>query len=99
MRSPIRSYTPKPSPVRATTCCARSGSRSGWAVHHGLVTSHCLYPYLDTAATRAIGVSEGSCGHANHASEQMTEIVGAYFPLSSPLACHVHGDAGADTVP
>ena len=56
------------------------------------------FPYLDTAATRAIGVPSGSCGHANYSREQLAEIVGAYFPLGWPIAAHVHGDAGVDTI-
>ncbi|BBX65107.1 hypothetical protein MSAS_42810 [Mycobacterium saskatchewanense] len=56
------------------------------------------FPYLDTAATRAIGVVPGSCGHANYTKEQLTEIVGAYYPLGWPMACHVQGDAGVDTI-
>ena len=52
------------------------------------------FPYLDTAATRAIGVTPGSCGCANYTAEQLTEIVGAYFPLGWQMACHVQGDAG-----
>ena len=56
------------------------------------------FPYLDTAATRSIGVTPGSCGHANYTREQLTEIVAAYFPLGWQLACHVHGDAGVDTI-
>src|ERR1700739_1191155 len=56
------------------------------------------FPYLDTDATRTIGVTPGSCGHANYTREQLTEIVGAYFPLGWPMACHVQGDAGVDTV-
>ena len=56
------------------------------------------FPYLDTAATRTIGVQPGSCGHANYTREQLTEIVGAYFPLGWPMACHVQGDAGIDTI-
>ncbi len=55
------------------------------------------FPYLDTAATRTIGAA-GSCGHANYTREQLDEIVGAYFPLGWQLACHVHGDAGVDTI-
>ena len=50
------------------------------------------------AATRTIGVTPGSCGHANYTAEQLTEIVGAYFPLGWPMACHVQGDAGVDTI-
>jgi predicted amidohydrolase YtcJ len=56
------------------------------------------FPYLDTAATRTIGVTPGSCGHANYTREQLAEIVGAYFPLGWPMACHVQGDAGVDTI-
>jgi predicted amidohydrolase YtcJ len=56
------------------------------------------FPYLDTDATRTIGVTPGSCGHANYTREQLTEIVGAYFPKGWPMACHVHGDAGVDTI-
>jgi predicted amidohydrolase YtcJ len=56
------------------------------------------FPYLDSDATRAIGVTPGSCGHANYTAEQLHEIVGAYFPLGWPMACHVQGDAGVDTI-
>ncbi len=56
------------------------------------------FPYLDTVATRTIGVVPGSCGHANYTHEQLTEIVGSYFPLGWQMACHVHGDAGVDTI-
>ena len=56
------------------------------------------FPYLDTDATRSIGVVPGSCGHANYTREQLTEIVGAYFPLGWQMACHVQGDAGVDTI-
>jgi predicted amidohydrolase YtcJ len=56
------------------------------------------FPYLDTAATRTIGVTPGSCGCANYTREQLTEIVGAYFPLGWPMACHVQGDAGVGTI-
>lgn len=56
------------------------------------------FPYLDTAATRTIGVAPGSCGHANYTREQLTEIVEAYFPQGWQMACHVHGDKGVDTI-
>lgn len=55
------------------------------------------FPYLDTAATRRIGAA-GSCGHANYTRDQLAEIVAAYFPLGWQMACHVHGDAGVDTI-
>ncbi|MBJ7341884.1 amidohydrolase [Mycolicibacterium sp.] len=56
------------------------------------------FPYLDTDATRTIGVTPGSCGHANYTREQLTEIVAAYYPLGWQMACHVQGDAGVDTI-
>lgn len=56
------------------------------------------FPYLDTDATRTIGVEPGSCGHANYTREQLTEIVDAYFPQGWPIACHVMGDNGIDTI-
>ncbi|GJJ22160.1 amidohydrolase [Mycolicibacterium mageritense] len=56
------------------------------------------FPYLDTEATRTIGVVPGSCGHANYTKEQLAEIVGTFFPQGWQMACHVHGDAGVDTI-
>ena len=56
------------------------------------------FPYLDTDATRTIGVPPGSCGHANYTPEQLVEIVHTYFPNGWPMSCHVMGDAGVDTI-
>ncbi|WP_139335147.1 amidohydrolase [Mycobacterium sp. GA-1841] len=56
------------------------------------------FPYLDTEATRTIGVLPGSCGHANYTKEQLAEIVATFFPQGWQMACHVHGDAGVDTI-
>ncbi|MGV0740903.1 amidohydrolase [Mycolicibacterium sp. XJ870] len=56
------------------------------------------FPYLDTEATRTIGVVPGSCGSANYSKEQLAEIVGAFYPQGWQMACHVHGDAGVDTI-
>lgn len=56
------------------------------------------FPYLDTEATRTIGVVPGSCGHANYTREQLAEIVGTFYPQGWQLACHVHGDNGVDTI-
>jgi predicted amidohydrolase YtcJ len=56
------------------------------------------FPYLDTEATRTIGVTPGSCGCANYTKEQLTEIVAAYYPQGWQMACHVQGDAGVDTI-
>ena len=43
-------------------------------------------------------MTPGSCGCASYTREQLTEIVGAYFPTGWPMACHVQGDAGVDTI-
>lgn len=56
------------------------------------------FPYLDTDATRIIGVVPGSCGHANYTREQLAEIVHTFFPQGWQMACHVHGDHGVDTI-
>lgn len=56
------------------------------------------FPYLDTDVTRGIGVLPGSCGHANYTREQLSDIVGAFYPQGWQLACHVHGDHGVDTI-
>ncbi|KWX19793.1 amidohydrolase [Mycolicibacterium wolinskyi] len=56
------------------------------------------FPYLDTDATRTIGVVPGSCGHANYTREQLAEIVGTFYPQGWQMACHVQGDAGVDTI-
>jgi predicted amidohydrolase YtcJ len=56
------------------------------------------FPYLDTEATRTIGVVPGSCGCANYTKEQLVQIVGAFYPKGWQMACHVHGDAGVDTI-
>lgn len=56
------------------------------------------FPYLDTEATRTIGVVPGSCGHANYTREQLAEIVGTFYPQGWQMACHVQGDNGVDTI-
>lgn len=56
------------------------------------------FPYMDTDATRTIGVEPGSCGHANYTREQLVEIVDAYYPLGWPMACHAMGDHGIDMI-
>ncbi|MDR7172189.1 putative amidohydrolase YtcJ [Nocardia kruczakiae] len=56
------------------------------------------FPYLDTDATRTIGVTPGSCGHANYTADQLREIVDAYFPHGWPMACHAMGDVAIDMI-
>ncbi|MBH0776547.1 amidohydrolase [Nocardia bovistercoris] len=56
------------------------------------------FPYLDTAATAALGLGHNHRGHANYTAEQLHSIVLAYFPHGWQMACHVHGDRGVDTI-
>lgn len=56
------------------------------------------FAYLDTAATRALGLEPGHRGHANYTPEQVAEISEAYFAAGWQLACHVHGDDAVDMV-
>lgn len=56
------------------------------------------FPYLDTPATRSLGLEPGHRGHANYTPEQIAEISESYFAAGWQLACHVHGDAAVDTV-
>ncbi|MGN2639777.1 amidohydrolase [Nocardia takedensis] len=56
------------------------------------------FPYLNTAATAALGLGHDHRGHANYTPEQLLSIVRAYYPPGWQMACHVHGDLGVDTV-
>lgn len=56
------------------------------------------FPYLDTAATAALGLGAGHRGHANYTADQLHDIIGAYYPAGWQIACHVHGDDGVDTI-
>ncbi len=56
------------------------------------------FPYLDTPATRALGLEPGHRGHANYTPEQIADISEAYFAAGWQLACHVHGDTAVDMV-
>lgn len=49
------------------------------------------FPYLDTAATRALGIA-CTHGHANYTGEQIHDISAAYFGKGWQIACHAHGD-------
>ncbi|MFC4603923.1 amidohydrolase [Rhodococcus kronopolitis] len=49
------------------------------------------FPYLDTAATRALGIA-CTHGHANYTGEQIHHISSAYFAEGWQIACHAHGD-------
>ena len=50
------------------------------------------FPYLDTAATRALGFEHGHVGHANYTTEQLVEIGSQYAGEGWQFACHSHGD-------
>lgn len=56
------------------------------------------FPYLDTPATRTLGLEPHHRGAANYTADQLHDLVGAYFPAGWQLACHVHGDDGVDTI-
>ncbi|WP_054813833.1 amidohydrolase, partial [Nocardia arizonensis] len=56
------------------------------------------FPYLNTAATAALGLGHDHRGQANYTADELHSIVRAYFPLGWQMACHVHGDRGADTI-
>ncbi|WP_100343795.1 amidohydrolase [Compostimonas suwonensis] len=56
------------------------------------------FPYLDTPATRSIGIPSGSHGSSNYTREQMDSVVEQYFPQGWQLACHAHGDLAIDMV-
>lgn len=57
------------------------------------------FPYLDTPATRALGLAPGHRGEANFTREQLIDIGDGYVPEGWQLACHAHGDlAVSDTL-
>ncbi len=56
------------------------------------------FPYLDTPATRALGLAPGHRGRANHDTDQLREIVAAYYPQGWQMSCHVHGDEGVTMI-
>lgn len=55
------------------------------------------FPYLDTAATRALGFEKGHIGHANYTTEQLIEIGSQYAGEGWQFACHSHGDVAIDS--
>ncbi|UFS60799.1 amidohydrolase [Subtercola endophyticus] len=54
------------------------------------------YPYLDTAATRAMGLEPGHHGALNFDSAQILAISRQYAAAGWQLACHAHGDLAID---
>ncbi|MGV9583121.1 amidohydrolase [Nocardia farcinica] len=56
------------------------------------------FPYLNTAATAALGLAHDHRGHANYTAAQLDSIMAAYHPHGWQMACHIHGDHGVDTI-
>ena len=54
------------------------------------------FPYLDTPATRGLGLEPHHIGHANYTAEQLRTIAEPYAAAGWQLACHVHGDRAID---
>ncbi|MBK0418350.1 amidohydrolase [Leucobacter sp. CSA1] len=55
------------------------------------------FPYLDTPATRALGLGPHHVGRANYTTDQLIEIGGQYAGDGWQLACHSHGDVAIDS--
>jgi predicted amidohydrolase YtcJ len=55
------------------------------------------FPYLDTEATRGIGLEPGHIGRANYTTEQLIDIGSQYAGDGWQLACHSHGDVAVDS--
>ncbi|WP_137726215.1 amidohydrolase [Prescottella subtropica] len=55
------------------------------------------FPYLDTPATRALGMA-CSHGHANYTGEELLDISTPYFEEGWQIACHAHGDEAVTMV-
>jgi predicted amidohydrolase YtcJ len=92
------SMTTEMSPANGDDLFRQVGIKIWWDGSPWVGNIDLSFPYLDTDATRAIGVTPGSCGHANYTREQLVEIVHAYFPKGWPMSCHVQGDAGVDPI-
>lgn len=56
------------------------------------------FGYLDTAATRRMGLEPHHHGGMNYTGEQITELATAFIEQGWQLSCHVHGDRAIDVV-
>lgn len=54
------------------------------------------FPYLDTPATRDLGLEPHHIGHANYTADQLLAIAEPYAAAGWQLACHAHGDRAID---
>lgn len=55
------------------------------------------FPYLDTDATRGLGLEPRHVGTANYTAEQLLVIAEPYALGGWQLACHAHGDRAIDS--
>ncbi|MGH3726645.1 MAG: amidohydrolase [Mycobacterium sp.] len=56
------------------------------------------FPYLDTEATRRMGLEPHHHGGMNYTPEQVTELATGFITQGWQLSCHVHGDRAVDVV-
>lgn len=54
------------------------------------------FPYLDTQATRDLGLEPHHIGRANYTAAQLLAIADPYAAAGWQLACHAHGDHAID---
>jgi len=54
------------------------------------------FAYLDTPATRALGLEPGHIGTANYTATELLDIAEPYAAAGWQLACHAHGDRAID---
>lgn len=54
------------------------------------------FPYLDTEATRDLGLEPHHIGHANYTPAELLTIAAPYAAGGWQLACHAHGDVAID---
>lgn len=55
------------------------------------------FPYLDTEATRALGLEPHHVGTANYTTEQLLSVAEPYAAGGWQLSCHAHGDLAIDS--
>lgn len=56
------------------------------------------FPYLDTEATRALGLEPGHRGELGQDAGELADLAVAFARQGYQLACHVHGDVAIDAV-
>ena len=56
------------------------------------------FPYLNTEATKVMGLGHDHYGQPNYDRDQLVELARQYVGEGWQLACHVHGDLSVDDV-